>query len=66
MKYIVTIEEIISQNFEVQANAMKTALEIAAQKYKNGNFVLEPGNLVCKQICAKSLDGTENVDWCEF
>ncbi|MCD7854769.1 MAG: DpnD/PcfM family protein [Clostridiales bacterium] len=62
MKYIVTIEEMISQDFEVEANDMETALEIAEQNYRDGIFVLEPGNLVCKQISAESIDKTDIVD----
>ncbi len=66
MKYIVTIEEMVSQDFEVNADNSKLALEIAEKKYKNGEFVLEPGNLICKQICTVGSDGTDAVEWYEF
>ncbi len=66
MKYIVTIEEMITQDFEVNADNSEMALEIAEKNYKSGKLVLEPGNLVCKQICAVGSDGTDAVDWYEF
>ncbi len=63
--YKVTIEEMISQDFEVEANTIEEALEIAEQGYKNGIFVLSPGKLVCKQISANDGKG-DCVDWYEF
>ena len=64
-KYIVTIEEMISQDFEVYAKDIGEALDIAEKKYNDGEFVLAPGNLVCKQISATDNDG-DCVDWYEF
>ncbi len=64
-KYIVTIEEMISQDFVVEADTIKEALEIVEQGYKNGIFILSPGRLVCKQISADDGQG-DCVDWYEF
>ena len=64
-RYIVTIEEMITQDFEVQADNMAEALKIAEKQYKDGEFVLAPGNLVCKQISATDNEG-DIVDWYEF
>lgn len=63
--YQITIEELISEDFEVQANSIQEALRIAEDKYNNGDFVLSPGELVCKQISARDEEG-EAVDWYEF
>lgn len=63
--YIVTIEEMISQDFEVYAKDIGEALAIAEKKYNDGEFVLAPGNLVCKQISATDND-RDCVDWYEF
>lgn len=63
--YIVTIEEMISQDFEVYAKDIGEALAIAEKKYYDGEFVLAPGNLVCKQISATDYD-RDCVDWYEF
>ncbi len=66
MKYIVTIEETVSQDFEVESGNADEALKIAEKKYKKAEFVLEPGNLVCKRICAVRSDGTDTIEWFEF
>lgn len=64
-KFIITIEEMISQDFDIYANDILEALEIAEKGYNEGELVLAPGNLVCKQISA--TDGkNHNVEWYEF
>lgn len=64
-QYTVSIEEVVSQDFKIEADTIYEALEIAEQKYKNGEFVLSPGELISKQISA--ADGKDNcVDWYEF
>jgi hypothetical protein len=45
MKYKVTIEEHISQMFEVDADNEKQAEEIAAAKYCDGEFVVDNGSV---------------------
>lgn len=57
-KYTVTIEEMVSQDFEVEANC-------AEEKYNSGEFVLEPGDLVAKQIAITSPD-SEATEWTEL
>ena len=66
MKFKITIEEMVSQDFFVDAKDIGSALEIAEKNYGNGEFVLEPGNLVRKQICGESLENCDCVDWYEF
>lgn len=64
-RYTVNIEEVVSQDFKIEADTIYEALEIAEQKYKNGELVLSPGELISKQISA--TDGKDNcVDWYEF
>lgn len=64
-EFVITIEEHISQNFVVEANNAEEAMEIAEKKYERGDFTLEPGNLVAKQMAIISPDG-EATEWCEF
>ncbi len=64
-KYYVTIEEMISETFEIEAEEMGEAMEMAKQGYKNGKYVLMPGNLVAKQMSAESED-SECCEWTEF
>lgn len=46
MKFLVNIEETINQNFEVEAETMEDALEIAIQKYRSGEFILEDSQVL--------------------
>lgn len=66
MKFLITIEEMVSQNFEVEADDMEEALKLAERKYNNGEFVLSPGNLVCKQISGECPKTGETTEWREF
>ena len=64
-KYLVTIEEQVSQTFEVMAEDEKTARIIAEDNYKNGEFVLEPGEVIARRMTVENPD--DGVDrWIEF
>lgn len=65
MAYYVTIEELVSKKFKVDADSMEEAMNIA-KKYNTGEFVLEPGELVAKQMYAENESGTEMTEWTEF
>lgn len=65
-KFIVTIEEMVSDDFEVLAENYEEAEKIAAEKYKSGEFVLEPGNLVAKQMKIHNITDDVRTDWIEF
>lgn len=64
MTYYVTIEELVSKKFRINADSMEDAMNIAEQKYNTGEFILAPGILVAKQMCAEN--GTETTEWTEF
>lgn len=64
-KYVIVIEEIVSKEFVVEAKDAEEAMEIAEEKYENGEFVLDPGNLVSKQMAITEPDD-EATEWCEF
>ncbi len=66
MKFIVTIEEMVSQDFEVEADDVGEALALAEEHYRNGKFVLEPGNLVAKQMCVCDKNGGNCTEWVLF
>lgn len=61
--YKIGIEEIVSGEFEVEAEDAEQALEIAKEKYHSGEFVLEPGELQSKNIAVLEPESTE---WKEF
>lgn len=61
----VTIEEHISQTFEVEANNIEDAMEIAEEKYYNCEFVLDPGEVSARLMMADDGEG-ECTEWTEF
>ena len=64
MKITVTIEEHISQPFEVEADTLEEAMEIAEDKYRSGEFVLENPNVTAKLMMAEN--DYELTAWEEF
>lgn len=64
MKITVTIEEHISQPFEVEADTLEEAMEIAEDKYCSGEFVLENPNVTAKLMMAEN--DYELTEWEEF
>ncbi len=46
MKYTIIIEETVSEELTLEAENKKEALEEARRLYRQGAWVLEPGNLV--------------------
>lgn len=66
MAYYVTIEELVSKKFKIDAHSIEDAMNIAEQRYNQGEFVLEPGALTAKQMFAENENGTEVTEWIEF
>lgn len=62
MKFLVNIEEVVTETFEIEANSVEEALEIAREKYDNGEMVLEPGELI--ETRASAYD-EETGEWSE-
>lgn len=60
MKYKVTIEESISQTFEIEADSEEQAAEVAEGMYKNCEIVLDDSSVVNR------LMSVNNGDWREF
>lgn len=44
--YMVTVKETVTQDFQIKAKSKSEALEIARKKYRGGEIVLEPGELI--------------------
>lgn len=65
MKFTIAIEEMVSEYFDVIAETAEEALEIAEEKYKSGEFILEPGNIVGTQMAVISPED-EATAWTEF
>ena len=66
-KFKIIIEEHISGVFEVEADSMEEAMEIAEEKYKYGYFVVEPdGCPTAKLMMAEDESTGEATEWTEF
>lgn len=65
MKYTITIEETVAKDFEVEADGAEEAYETAEQRYKDGEFVLDPGECQFRQI-AIMAPSNEATEWREF
>ena len=65
-RFIITIEETVSQDFVVFADNDEEAKTIAIENYKNEEFVLEPGNLMAKQMAIHCDADDEITEWIEF
>lgn len=65
-KYNVTIEEMVSETFEVYADDDEQAEMIAKEKYKCEEFILSPGNLVAKQMEIENVTDGYFIEWFEF
>lgn len=57
MRYTVLIEEVVSQEFAVEALSPEEALRLAKDQYSKGKIVLEPGNL--EQVSMKIVGDAE-------
>ena len=64
-KYVFAIEESVVQNFTLYANDSEEAFELAEQKYKSGEFILEPGEVTHKQMAIME-PADEVTEWVEF
>lgn len=64
-KIKVTIEEVISQVFEVEVTDMEHAYEEVRQMYRDGKLVLEDADVTCASVALHEFD--EDVsDWLDL
>ena len=64
-KIKVTIEEHISQTFEIEADTIEQAMQIAENKYISGEYVLENSCVTAKLMSADDGNG-DCTEWVEF
>jgi hypothetical protein len=62
----ITIEEMISQSFDIEAETIEEAMEIAKRDYNDGYLVVDNGDLVAKQMMAEDEETKETTEWVEF
>ncbi len=63
--YKIIIEETISDEFAVTASSEEDAVKTAIERYKSGELVLSPGNLLEKKIAVMN-NQNEAADWISF
>lgn len=64
-KFIIAIEETVTEEFEIMAENAEKAMKIAEKKYKRGEFVLSPGETQFKQMSIINPED-EATEWVEF
>ena len=64
-KYVIAIEEVVVQNFEIEADSQEEALNKLETGYKNGIYVLEPGEVQSKKmsIVKPEQSATEGIEF---
>lgn len=65
MEYTITIEKAVTKDFKIEASSTDDVYKMAGQKYKSGEFILDPGDCQFKQIVImKPVCGYD--EWREF
>lgn len=62
-KYLIVVEESINSNLEIEAESAEDALEIALERYRNGEFIADEVEIYDVQMIATSEDGEEETEW---
>ena len=65
-QFKVHIEETISDTFTVEAETMEEAMDIAEEKYLEGEFLIMPQTPTYKQMMAECDENGETTEWVEF
>ena len=65
IEFEICIEEMVSQTFIVIAKDYDEAINLAIRNYEQGYFVLEPGDVVTRQLAITS-PANEVTEWLEF
>ena len=64
-KIKVTIEEHISETYEIEADNIEEAMQIAEERYWNGEYVLGSEASVTARLMSAD-DGKDCTEWTEF
>ncbi len=49
-KFIIAMEELVVQEFEITADCAEDAMKIAKEQYEKGGLVLSPGEVQLRQM----------------
>ena len=64
--FMVTIEEQISKTFEVEALDMEEAMQLAEDRYRSGEYVLDGESNVSARLMSVEDEDGKSTDWVEF
>ncbi len=64
-RFMIAIEETCVEEFEIMAESQEEAMEIAEKRYRNGDIILEPGEVQFRQIAIVS-PSEGSTEWVEF
>ena len=65
-KFYITIEEHYTQVFQVKAEDIEEAMEIAEERYESGEFMVETDEPQVTLMMAEDESGEESTEWVEF
>lgn len=66
MAYKIIIEEVINKAFWVEASSAEEAMQIAEDKYRDGEFILDgDASVSYRQMCV-DLPEDGRTEWTEF
>lgn len=60
----ITIRETVSEIFNIESSSKEDAIKKIIEKYNNCEIVLEPGELISKEL--KIIEDDAENDWIEF
>lgn len=64
-KYVIAMEETIVQEFEINADSAEEAMQLAEERYRNGKYILESGEVQFRQMSiVKPI--AESTEWMDF
>ena len=61
----ITIEEHVSETFEIEANSLEEAMRVAEECYYNQDFIIGP-NVTARLMQGATEDYEEVTEWVEF
>jgi hypothetical protein len=65
--YNVSIEQPLCRSWEIEAETIDEAIELATQRYNAGEYVLTGDDIgTDAQIMAGAEDGSETTDWSDL
>lgn len=65
-RFIVTIEELVCEDFEMVADSIEDAFSKVKEQYENEDIVLSPGFLESKQMRIHDINNNYSTDWVKF